>query len=230
MKEKRVLAMFIISAVTLVASLAVTFGVALTLADPVTATGITRYNYYFNAPNDRTSIVVKDNSKNILNLSKDLVFQPSKSVVWKDGEIFWFEDKDQNGVITYEDDIVYADESISSKIKVVPIKITNNFDVGIDMVLRVNFDRETTLGKFTFVKIWNYAENTANNDQNIRFIFRDCDASGYSFHLEGQDSIELAIAIYVDQSNDTTGSTINWGTDFEAFNIEVENLNHELYH
>ena len=47
MKEKRILAMFIASAVTLVASLSITFGVLTTLADPVVATGIVKYAYNF---------------------------------------------------------------------------------------------------------------------------------------------------------------------------------------
>ena len=211
MKEKRILAMFITSAITLVASLAVTFGVLMTLADPVPATGLTRYNYVFNAQNDLSLIV--DNG-DVLSLREEIVFQPTKSVEWTDNEVVWFNGDWFNGN-DMQNGVVYADESVSSKIKVIPVKIKSSFEVDtVELQLFVNYDLETILGQFTFVKIWSTSEN--------RFIDYNT-TDGYIFNLKPGQEVELAIVVYADESDNLSDESIDWGNAYESINVKVFN-------
>lgn len=207
MKEKRVLAMFITSAVTLVASLAVTFGVLMTLADPVVATGVTRYQYAFNYTND--SLISADG--NTLKLKEDVIFQPASSVIWSEEEgkqAIWF-----NGS-SIEDDIVYGDESISTKIKVVPFRVTNKFAQSIQAKITVSYDKdESALAKYTYVKIYDYKTAT----------FVDY-ADGMTIELTPDAFADYAVVVCVDDTyNFDVNDQINWGADWVAFNVEVEN-------
>lgn len=205
MKEKRILAMFITSAITLVASLAVTFGVLMTLADPVVATGLTRYSYNFNAANDTSLIAVNGNT---LSLRDEIAFNPTKSVEWKDGEVVWF-----NGT-TIEDEVVYADESVSSKIKVVPLKVKNNYTTSrIDLSLVVDWEKGTTLGQYTFVKIWSYKDNA----------FIQYNNESFTFALNPSETAEYAVVIYADESTNFTANSIDWTNAYETINVSLTN-------
>ncbi len=205
MKEKRILAMFITSAITLVASLAVTFGVLMTLADPVVATGLTRYTYNFNAANDNSLIVEKDGT---LSLREEITFNPTKSVEWEEGKVVWF-----NGT-TIDDEVVYADETMSSKIRVVPFKVKNNYTTSrIELNLIVNWDKTTTLGQYTFVKIWSYKDNAFLNYNNESF----------NFALNPSETAEYAVVIYADESTNFSANSINWTNDVETINVLLVN-------
>ena len=208
MKEKRVLAMFITSAVTLVASLAVTFGVLMTLADPVVATGVTRYQFAFNYTNN--SLISVDG--NTLKLKEDIIFQPASSVIWSEEEgkqALWF-----NGS-NIEDDIVYGDESISTKIKVIPFRVTNKFAQGIQAKIKVSYDKESSaLAKFTYVKLYDYKTATFVDYTDAQTI-----------DLAADTFADYAVVICVDDTyNFSVADQINWGTDWVAFNVEVENI------
>lgn len=208
MKEKRILGMFITSAVTLIASLAVTFGVLMTLADPVVATGVTRYQYAFNYTNDSLISVNGDTLK----LAEDVVFQPASSVIWSEEEgkqAIWF-----NGS-SIEDDIVYGDESISTKLKVIPFRVTNKFAQGIQASVNVAYNKDgSTLAKFTYVKVYDYKTAT----------FADF-SDAFTIDLAADSFADYAIVICADDTyNISTTNKINWGTDFLTFNVEITNI------
>lgn len=207
MKEKRILAMFITSAVTLVASLAVTFGVLMTLADPVVATGVTRYEYSFNAKNN--SLISTDG--NTLKLKDEIVFQPSSDLIWSEDEgkeSIWF-----NG-LSYEDEIVYADESIAAKLKVIPLRITNNYGSIIQTSIKVSFDTTKILGQYTFVKLYDYATGT----------FYNITGKNYPVRLSAGAQADYAVVVFADQSENTDlYKKVNYGTDWLKINVEVTN-------
>lgn len=205
MKEKRILAMFITSCVTLVASLAVTFGVLSTLADPVVATGVVRYAFAFNQENDSLISVDGDTLK----LKEDIVFQPSSKLVWSeaDGEkALWFDGAE------YTDTITYNDESISTKLKVIPLKVTNSFSDRIGLNIKVVYDDTTLLGRYTVVKLYDYSTQT----------FEDFDfAAGKTIELGSNESMHYALVVFADDSDNTGRATVNFGTDYERINVEI---------
>lgn len=205
MKEKRLIAMFITSAVTLVASLVVTFGVLMTLADPVVATGVVRYQYAFNYAN--SSLISNDG--NTLKLSENIIFQPASATAWteEDGkQPVWF-----NGS-TYEDEIVYCDESISSRIKVIPIRVVNKYSKAIQASLKVTYDKTTMLGKYTYVMIYDYSTST----------FKTLNSS-MSLDLAANASVDYAVVILADDSSNTGLTTVDWGTEYLSVNVEITN-------
>lgn len=209
MKEKRILAMFITSVVTLVTSLAVTFGVLMTLADPVVATGITRYDYAFNSKVN--SLVVSEGKT--IKLKDKVVFQPSSKVVWseEDGErAVWFNGAD------YNNDIVYADESISTRIKVVPIRIANNFKSTMQARVSVAITANSSsalLARYTNVMIYNYSSKTFVEAESITL---DVLADSYA---------DIAVVVFADDSLNTSSNKINWGVDYATIDVIIENSN-----
>jgi len=205
MKEKRILAMFITSAVTLVASLAITFGVFMTLADPVVATGVVRYDYAFNSTNN--SLISADGDT--LKLTEEIVFQPSSAVIWSDeaeSQPVWF-----NGS-TYQDEIVYADEAISTKLKVIPFRVTNNYETNIEAKVEVNYNKDTMLGKYTKVKIYDYANG----------LYLDFNES-YPVSLSAGEYKDYAIIVFADDSSNFGRYTVEWGNDYEKINVTITN-------
>ena len=207
MKEKRILAMFITSAVTLIASLAVTFGVLMTLADPVVATGIVRYEYSFNAANN--SLISSDG--NTLKLSEDIVFQPASALTWSEEEnslAIWFNDAE------YDGEIVYADESISTKLRVIPIRVNNKYNSAIQASISVTYDATNImLARYTCVKLYDYRTNTFIDYSGPQTV--DIAAGAYA---------DYAIIVFADDTSNIGGYTVNWGEDYETINVEVTNL------
>jgi len=211
MKEKRILAMFITSVVTLVASLAVTFGIMTTLADPVLATGIQRYAFAFNAVN-KSEIAVDGQT---LKLKENIVFQPSSSIVWENTEV---EGQMVNNVVwfnspTYDGDIMFYDESISPKVKVIPIRVTNNYTGGNPITTNINvaFDKTTLLGKYTVVKIYDFETGVFTTTSSL------------TLPIKANESKDFAIVVYVDDSNNTGRDSIDFTKAFETINVEITN-------
>ena len=208
MKEKKILAMFITAAITLVASLSITFGVLTTLADPVVATGVTRYTFAIGAANN--ALITKNN--NVLKMKDSIVFQPSSSLMWSEEEnekAIWFNDEgaaDKNGYLC---DIMFADESISTKLKVIPLRISNKLNQNVLATVKVTFDNSTLLGRYTFVQIYDFKTQTFTATTSLT---TQIDKDGYA---------DYAVVIYADDSLNTSRSSINFGTDYEEINVEV---------
>lgn len=222
MKEKRILAMFITAAVTLVASLAVTFGVYLSLADPVQATNIVTYAYNFNAENDNSLITADEDG--VLSFVSSVPFKPTKSVDWKDGQIVWFQNEDlTNKMLSTKSQVWYNDESLASRVKVIPIKITNNFDHKAEFHLDIKLDTASTaLKENTYAKIWNFTENNANPDAENPFRFETYSfVDGFVFTLNPNEVLEIALVIYADESESTSLTDIDWQNDFETVNVAI---------
>ena len=77
MKDKRIISMFITSCVALVASVVITLGVALTLADPVPANDVLRTSFNFGATN---SEAITGSFDSELVYGDAVVLQPSGSL------------------------------------------------------------------------------------------------------------------------------------------------------
>lgn len=213
MKEKRILAMFITSVITLVASLSITFGVLTTLADPVVATGVTRYAFALGAENN--SLIAEQD--NILKIKDSILFQPSSSLVWSDEEgeeAVWFNDASENqDAQGYLCDIMFADESISTKVKVIPLRITNGLGQTALATVTVTYDSTSLLGQLIRVKIYDYSTQS--------FV----DASKVTKQISADGYADYAVVVYADDS-DYNGHTEDvFGNDFEEINVEIKTEN-----
>lgn len=270
MKEKKILAMFITAAVTLVASISITFGVLTTLADPVVATGISRYAFVLGAENN--SLITEDANK--LTLTDSIIFAPSSSTSWsdiKEEQPVWFNDTNQREIlvyncevysesdsssaisayvskgkkvdfidgddlfahITYKDNngaeqsgyvdinnisaddsgylckILFADESISTKVKVIPIRVESKYTNPVLATVNVKFDETSILGKYTKVQVYDFQTKTFSETKS------------FTKQIEKDGHLDYAIVVYVDDSLNTGRSSISYGTDFEMINVEV---------
>lgn len=213
MKEKRILAMFITSVITLVASLSITFGVLTTLADPVVATGVTRYAFALGAENN--SLIAEQD--NVLKIKDSILFNPSSSLVWSDEkgeEAVWFNDaseaQDAQGYLC---DIMFADESISTKVKVIPLRITNELGKTALATVKVTYDTTSLLGKLTCVKIYDYS---AKAFINAKEITKQINANGYA---------DYAVVVYADDSDYNGDTEQVFGNDYEEINVEITTAN-----
>lgn len=207
MKDKRILAMFIVSVVTLVTSLAVTFGVRSTWADPVEATGIEKYEYVFSAETGVNNSLISEGTntkgKTSLSLKNSIVFQPSTSINWSE-EPVWFDGT------TYSDTVWYADESISSSIKVIPLRVYNENNKTKQFKLSVLFDNSTILGRYTKVQIIDFKTNAT------------VESTTRAFEIAANTSRDFAVIVYANDSANLGSKTIEWGTDFETINVQIE--------
>lgn len=213
MKEKRILAMFITSVVTLVASLAVTFGVLTTLADPVVATGVVRYAFAFNDTND--ALIATEGKT--LKIKENIIFNPSDELTWDE---FENENADASeepllpvlvNSTEYDGELKYFDESVSSRIKMIPFRISNKSDATATTHIKVVYDKTTTIGKYTKVKVYDYKAG------------RFTDISDFTVELGTSDYRDYLVVVYVDETENTSSTRVNYGTDYEAINVEITN-------
>lgn len=213
MKEKRIFAMFITSVVTLVASLAITFGISSSLADRALATGLTRYEFNLGGQNNS---LVTENEYN-LSIANPIVYKPSGSVEWEDGTenpelaTLFFEE-------TYDNNIMYQDASYSSRVTVIPFKITNEYSRDIHVNLKITFGEgsDATLSEYTFVKIYDFTTGDYR-DYDTNSAYRD-------LGLKSGNSLQYAIVIFSNNVADTTGTAIDWDNAFCLVNVEFEML------
>lgn len=216
MKEKRILAMFITSVVTLVASLAVTFGILTTLADPVEATAVTRYAFAFNDVNGEGITV--DGST--LTLTDDIYFTPSDQLRWNE-----FAQEGDTDTVTpilingtaYDESIQYYDESVASRVKLIPFRLTNKHDDIAIASINVEFDKTTEIGKWTKVKIYDYE---ANN-----FV----DGPSITRTLSANESRDFVAVVYVDQSTNFTSNKLDFKSEKLSEKINLRIKNEKLY-
>lgn len=217
MKEKRILAMFITSVVTLVASLAVTFGILTTLADPVEATAVTRYAFAFNDVNGEGITV--DGST--LTLTDDIYFTPSDELRWNE-----FEKETDTDPMTpilingtaYDESIQYFDESVASRVKLIPFRLTNKHNDNAIATISIEFDKSTQIGTFTKVKFFDYQEN--------KFV----DGPSITRTLSANESLDFVAVVYVDQSaNFTSNKLVFTGENKQSERINLKITNQSIY-
>jgi len=147
-----------------------------------------------------------------LALEEEIVFQPSSATTWTDEEgtlPVWF-----NGS-TYQDEIVYADESISTKIKVIPFRLTNNYAENLRTSINVTLNSSTPnlLGQYTFIKVYNYQTAQFENY-----------TEAFTVEVSANDYVDYAIVVYADDSTNIGRNTVNWGTDVQTINVVIKDL------
>lgn len=222
MKEKRILAMFITSVVTLVASLAVTFGVLTTLADPVVATGVVRYAFAFNESN---SALIATEGKT-LKIKDGIVFKPSDELRWN--EYLTSTTPAEEGLdatepllpilvncTEYDGELKYLDESISSRVKLIPIRVSNKTDKEALAHIKVSLDNATseTLVNFTKVRVYDFESATASFEEKADFT-QPIAPNGYR---------DYVIVVYVDQTDNFGATRVDFANDYLVVNVSVTN-------
>jgi hypothetical protein len=211
MKEKRIITMFITSAIALVISLVVTFGIVLTLADPVEATGLTRYAFNYKGTNDAL-IANADNGG--LKFATDVIYTPSGSIVWKDkpasadvNDDHFIVDAqpDSNGLFDYTTVIRYGNESYSSKVKVIPFRVKNFDENAKAFTIKINAEGDATLLKYTQAKLFSYSSGLFTS------VSTDQAATAENLvELNSGDYADFFLVIFTDEASNL-GEGVNYG-------------------
>lgn len=207
MKDKRILAMFITSAVALVASVVITLGIALTLADPVPATLVARCEFNFGASNSSEIIENGD----VLTYENAIVFQPSGSVTVTDWDMNTSNDipvlftKD----LVYTDEIMYADESLPNRVELAAFRINNSTAQDMNINIKAVFNKESNLGMFTKFVVYDYGTHTFYTESDKLFT------------LEAGEYKDFALLVFADVTDNYQGVDIDFGSAKEDVSIVV---------
>ena len=223
MKEKRILAMFITSVVTLVASLAVTFGVLTTLADPVVATGVVRYAFAFNESN---SALIATEGKT-LKIKDGIVFKPSDELRWNDYLTSTTPATEEELDATepllpilvncaeYDGELKYLDETISSRVKLIPIRVSNKSDKEALAHIKVTLENATSNELLTYTKVRVYDFDATNPTFEAKSDFtQSIAANGYR---------DYVIVVYVDETDNFGATKVDYANDYLVVNVNVTN-------
>lgn len=207
MKDKKIIAMFVTSAVALVVSVVITLGVALTLADPVPALAVTRTVFNFGASN-ASEISQNGNS---LEFENAIVFTPVGSLVVNDWDMNSDSCDSPVSFIkgqTYEDTIMYMDESLPSRVKLVAFRVNNTLDTQIQVSMCAKFDKTTDLGLYTKVVFYAYSDYSYLTSELPEFI------------IGANDYADFCMIVYADDSK-YTEEELAWGEMTEEIGIVV---------
>lgn len=223
MKEKRILAMFITSVVTLVASLAVTFGVLTTLADPVVATGVVRYAFAFNESN---SALIATEGKT-LKIKDGIVFKPSDELRWNDYLTSTTPATEEELDATepllpilvncaeYDGELKYLDETISSRVKLIPIRVSNKSDKEALAHIKVTLENATSTELLNYTKVRVYDFDATNPTFEAKSDFtQSIAANGYR---------DYVIVVYVDETDNFGATKVDYANDYLVVNVNVTN-------
>ena len=207
MKDKKLISMFVTSAVALVVSVVITLGVALTLADPVPAVSVTRSVFNFGASNASEISVSGD----ALEFNNAIVFAPAGSLVVNDWDMD-SENCDSPVAFlkgqTYEDTIMFVDESLPSRVKLVAFRVNNTLSEQIQVSLFARFDRTTELGQYTKAVFYDYKTFTYFTAESPEFV------------IEANGSADFCMIVYADDS-DNVGDELAWGEIAEDVGVVV---------
>ena len=209
MKGKRILAMFITSAVALVASVVITVGIALTLADPIPVTFVTTCE--FNYGSENVSDITVDETGNKLVYENAFVYQPTGSLAIKD----WDPNSDtcdapvfplKNQEFATD---LQVEETDATKLEIAYVKVNNT--TGEDIVVNVaaEFNRTSELGKYTKVVVYEYATQ----------VFHDNEAK--TFTVEAGESSEFAVIVYTDITDKHDDNELVFGEAKEEVSVVV---------
>ena len=209
MKDKKIIAMFVTSAVALVASLVITLGVALTLADPVPAKFVNScvFNYGSENPSEITEM-----GGNLV-FEDAFVYSPSGKLVVND----WDVDSDTCDAPVYplknqEFGVeLQVEDTVASKLEIAYVKV-NNY-TGMDMKVKVgaSFNRTSELGKYTKVVVFDYATNlfSTGNDNYV---------------IKANNSAEFAVILYTDTTDKFDTNELVFGEARENVSIVVSKV------
>lgn len=239
MKDKRIIAMFITSCVALVASVVITLGVALTLADPVPATNVLRTSFNFGASN---SAEISGTFEDSLVYENAVVLQPSGSLhvenwdvetmntdhpdnikkdaegneTWKTASPLYFSAEEAVNP-TYESEIMYENESLPSKVEFVTLRVTNSTEAAIKVAVDTTTSTDTNMSKY------------------IKTVVFDCETYDYysydelalanpEFEIAAGESRDFIMMVYVDENTNNQGDEIVYGSAKENVSIVVRNI------
>ena len=207
MKDKRIIAMFITSAVALVASVVITLGIALTLADPIPVTFVQTCEFNYGSENASEVTV----NGNVLVYEDAFVYQPTGSLVvndWDadsdtcDAPIFPLKNQDFGTELQVE-------ETVANEIKIAYVKVNNDTDAAITVSLGAEFDRDCELGKYTIVVIFDYATG---------YFYT---VSNQTFEIAADSASEFAVILYTDTTDKLDSNELTFGEDKVDVNIVV---------
>ena len=207
MKDKKIIAMFVTSAVALVASVVITLGIAFTLADPVPAQSVPTCVFNFGGVNETK---VKENA-NALVYENAIVFQPSGSTTVND----WDMNSDTHDSPVsflkdqkYTDTIMYVDETYPSKVKLVAFKVTNSTSEDMEFTVAADYNKTSSLGKYIQTALYDFEYEYHTDSTEV-------------YSLAAGESAEFVMVIYVDTSTQTDGAEIVWTQDSENISVVV---------
>jgi len=211
MKDKKILAMFITSAVALVASVVVTLGVALTLADPVPVDFATRCEFNFGSVNTNDNIL---QDGNVLIYDDAFVYSPTAAIAvnnWDvnsddcDAPVYPLKNQDYGVELQVE-------ESDASKIKVAYVKVNNDTGASIDVKVTAVYDKDSELGHYTDTVVFDYATNLFNTDAD----------TVYAVPANGE--AVFAVILYTDITDKRDETELVFGEVQEVVDIVVERI------
>ena len=210
MKDKRIIAMFITSAVALVASVVVTLGVALTLADPIPVSFATICEIQIGAVPTNESVVKVGNNYIYENAFE---YMPTGAIVVNDWDVNSescdapvYPIKNQEFGIELE-----MDDSNDGKMKIAYVSVTN--DAGIPAVVTVGADLtgSAELKKYTKVVVFDYSTNLFGNQ-----------LTQYTIPAQGKG--EFAVIVYTDIQEKHDDTPLEFGSDKLNVDIVVKHL------
>ncbi|MBQ9790918.1 MAG: hypothetical protein IJW24_04965 [Clostridia bacterium] len=239
MKDKRIIAMFITSCVALVASVVITLGVALTLADPVPATDVLRTSFNFGASNSET---ISGSFEDALVYENAVVLQPSGSLHVENWDIATMNTNDEanmktdaagNKVMktasplyfsaeeavnpTYESEIMYENESLPSKVEFVTLRVSNSTEAAIKVAVDTIHSTQSSIGKYTKTVVF----DCATYDY---YSYDELVLAAPEFEIAAGESRDFIMMIYVDEYANNQDDIIEYGSAKESVSVVVRNI------
>lgn len=173
MKEKKLIAMFITSVIAFVASLTISLGITLALADPVAAIGLAEISYNVSAASSA---------------SKQVVFNPSGSF---NGEI-----EDYIIVNSYED-ILYANETVCDSIKLLKVSVTNDTNANKTFTFTINVDGKSNAVSYANFAIININDQGVIVNEDSKFIKLNKNNTAQQLVIKANSTAYFVVAGYV---------------------------------
>ena len=211
MKDKKILAMFITSAVALVASVVVTLGVALTLADPVPVSFVTSCEVNFGSVNTNDKVTVNGN---VITYADAFEYMPTGAIAVTD----WDVNSDTCDAPVYPlknqkfGVELQVEETDAGKIKVAYVKVNNDNGTSINVSLGAAFNKSSELGKYTKVVVFDYATNLFSTNTDTVYA------------VPANGSAEFAVVVYTDITNKHDANELVFGEVKESVSIVVKKV------
>ncbi len=241
MKDKKIIAMFVTSCVALVASLVITLGVALTLADPVPVHDVLRTSFNFGAEvtNSETITGTYDDA---LVFENAIVLQPTGSLhvenwdvetmnsdhvdnlkedaegnkIWKTASPLYFSETEAENP-TFESEIMYENESLPGKVEFVTIRVTNSTGSAMRVAVDTIHSTESTLGKFAKTVVFDC-------ETYAYYSYDEFMLANPEFDIAAGESRDFILMVYVDETTNFEGAEIAYGMDTENVSIVIRNI------
>lgn len=187
MKDKRIIAMFITSIFTFVASLTISLGIANALADPTAAVGLTELNY-----------TISDTET----YKQSIVFQPTCGF---DGDIADYSTTEEQTygavVVNNYNDIMYADGHLQESIKLVKVSVTNNTQSQVKFMFNISVEDKEAQSSAAVTDSFRTKIYLANSDRTADRTY----INGEEITISENSTMYFVVACYFDINKDTNG-------------------------